>query len=226
MKALLQLKKTIWICSTAALLLASCGAGETPVEKEAPVEKKVEQVQKKPGMEHFYQVNPGESQIHWTAKKVTADHTGTIEMKTGKLSYNDGLIDKAKFIIDMKSIVCTDIEDEGYNEKFIDHLFSDDFFSVNKYPFALYEIGASRRLKDGTVQAIGQLKIKGKEVKQQMIMKLTPSGNKIRMEGEMEIDRTAFGIRYGSGKFFDNLGDKMIDDTFTLKFDLQLVGLK
>jgi hypothetical protein len=36
--------------------------------------------------------------------------------------------------------------------------------------------------------------------------------------GETEIDRTKYDIRYGSGKFFEDLGDKMIYDTFTVKF--------
>lgn len=229
MKVIQQLKTSFLAYGAIVFMMSSCGgADSSPVEKKQPsIENKTEQIQKKPNKGNFYQVNPGKSQVFWTAKKVTGEHTGTIEMKTGKVSYKDGIVDRAKFIIDMNSIVCTDIEDKDYNDKFIDHLFGDDFFSVKKYPIAMYEIGGSRKLKDGGLQAIGQLKIKGIEVKQEMLMKITPSGDHdLKMVGEMEIDRTLFNIRYGSGKFFDGLGDKMIDDTFMLKFELSLAGLR
>ena len=38
--------------------------------------------------------------------------------------------------------------------------------------------------------------------------------------GVMDIDRTAFGIIYGSGSFFEDIADRAIDDNFTLKFRL------
>ena len=34
------------------------------------------------------------------------------------------------------------------------------------------------------------------------------------------VDRTKYNVRYGSGSFFDNLGDKTIYDEFKLKVNL------
>ena len=38
---------------------------------------------------------------------------------------------------------------------------------------------------------------------------------------KLTIDRTKFGIKYGSGSFFDNLGDNMIYDDFILDVNLK-----
>jgi len=34
------------------------------------------------------------------------------------------------------------------------------------------------------------------------------------------IDRTKFGLKYGSKTFFDSIGDKAINDTFDLTFNV------
>ena len=46
--------------------------------------------------------------------------------------------------------------------------------------------------------------------------------NNYKISGEFNIDRTLFNIKYGSGKFFDDLCDRMIYDDFAIKFDLRL----
>ena len=47
-----------------------------------------------------------------------------------------------------------------------------------------------------------------------------PEGNKYRAEANISIDRTLFDVRYGSGKFYENLGDKTIYDNFDLNVSL------
>jgi len=37
---------------------------------------------------------------------------------------------------------------------------------------------------------------------------------------EITIDRTKFDVKYGSGSFFDDLGDNMIYDDFVLNVNL------
>jgi polyisoprenoid-binding protein YceI len=37
----------------------------------------------------------------------------------------------------------------------------------------------------------------------------------------VKINRTKYGIKYGSGSFFDNLGDKVIYDDFDLTVNLK-----
>jgi hypothetical protein len=45
--------------------------------------------------------------------------------------------------------------------------------------------------------------------------------NMVTLKGKLIVDRTKFDIKYGSGSFFDNLGDKAIDNDFTLDLNLQ-----
>ena len=40
-------------------------------------------------------------------------------------------------------------------------------------------------------------------------------------EGSIDINRTLFNIKYNSGTFFEELGDRMIYDDFTVQFSLQ-----
>lgn len=39
---------------------------------------------------------------------------------------------------------------------------------------------------------------------------------------EFKVDRSLFNVRYGSGSFFDNLGDKTIYDEFDLAITLKV----
>ena len=49
------------------------------------------------------------------------------------------------FIIDMSTITNTDLEDAEYNAKLVNHLKSDDFFGVEKFPTAKLEIKGSEK---------------------------------------------------------------------------------
>jgi hypothetical protein len=42
----------------------------------------------------------------------------------------------------------------------------------------------------------------------------------VSASGTIRFDRTKYGIRYGSGSFFDGLGDRMISDEVVLKFEV------
>ena len=52
---------------------------------------------------------------------------------------------------------------------------------------------------------------------------LLQEGDKMVAIGQVDINRTEFDIRYGSGSFFDNLGDKAIKDNFTVKFKVAAI---
>ena len=41
---------------------------------------------------------------------------------------------------------------------------------------------------------------------------------------EIVVDRSKFDVRYGSGSFFDNLGDKMIYDDFTMTVKIATIN--
>lgn len=165
-------------------------------------------------------VNVEKSNIVWNGYKVTGSHTGNIQLKSGKLDFEGDKLVGGNFEIDMTSITCTDLEGE-YNQKLVGHLKSDDFFSVEKNPTAKFVITqVVSRGTPGDYKIVGDLTIKGitKQIKFFTNVK-EENGQKVATS-EIKIDRSEFNVRFGSGSFFDNLGDKTIYDEFDLQVKL------
>ncbi|MCG8309346.1 MAG: YceI family protein [Cytophagales bacterium] len=169
-------------------------------------------------------VNTAESKVTWLGKKVTGQHTGTIEIAVGKLEFNNDKLSGGSFEIDMNSIKNTDLESEEYNQKLVGHLKSDDFFGVAKYPKSTFTITNVRQKSANKYHVTGDITIKATTKSIEFPVEISMSGNKAVASASITIDRSEFDVRYGSGSFFDGLGDKMIYDDFTL--DITLVANK
>lgn len=167
-----------------------------------------------------YQVNTDNSSVAWHAEKVTGEHDGFVNIKSGTLLAKNGTLSGGSFVIDMTSISCTDIENEEYNTKLVNHLKSDDFFGVEKHPTAKLEITSVESDKIGHYEISGKMTIKGKTNDITFSASVNESGDMLKANAEIIIDRTKYDVRYGSGSFFDDLGDKTIYDEFTLKVAL------
>ena len=76
-----------------------------------------------------------DSNIEWEGEKVTGSHEGTIELKDGYFTMENGELKGGEFVMDMTSITVTDLEGEDKG-KLEGHLKSDDFFGVNNHPTA------------------------------------------------------------------------------------------
>ncbi len=165
-----------------------------------------------------------ESQVEWLGKKVTGEHYGTISISKGDLQLENDVLTGGSFEIDMKTIICTDLENQEYNQKLVGHLKSDDFFEVEKFPTASFVITGVE--KKGTTKYIvnGDITIKGITKSISFPTQVAVYGNKASATASITIDRSEFNIKYGSGSFFDGLEDKMIYDEFTL--DVTLVANK
>lgn len=160
------------------------------------------------------------STIVWKGYKVTGEHTGYVKLKNGTLDYSGGQLKGGEFVIDMSSIKCTDLEGE-YAGKLEGHLKSDDFFGTTAYPTAKYVITkAIPTDSKGNYKIVGNLTIKDvtKEVK--FNANVNESGNTVKATGNMKIDRSEYNVKYGSGSFFDGLGDKTIYDEFDISVSL------
>lgn len=165
---------------------------------------------------HGGKIDLEESTVNWTGKKVTGEHTGTIKIKSGSLKMNDGKLEGGSFVIDMTSIACTDL-DGGGAAKLVGHLSSDDFFGIANHPTAeLVITDVSRRGDTNNYEVSADLTIKGITKPVEFIAQVGEHSAK----ADITIDRTEYDIRYGSGSFFDGLGDKMIYDNFDLQVNL------
>jgi len=163
-----------------------------------------------------YEVKTSESNLKWTGKKVAGSHYGQIDLKEGSFTLKNDQIESGKFVIDMNSITCDDLTGD-MNKSLVGHLKSDDFFSVESYPEATLLLSESTKLNNGKATAKGLLTIKG--ITHPVEFEAKQTGNKF--SAVISVDRTLYNVRYGSGKFFSNLGDNMISDEFTLEVELQ-----
>ena len=109
-----------------------------------------------------YNVDGQSSKITWNATKVLGGHVGTVNFKEGHLKIEDGNIVGGKFIVDMKTIIDLDLDPSGpWNQRLDNHLKSDDFFSVEKHPYAEFVIHKSKKIKGNTFNIKGDIIIKG-----------------------------------------------------------------
>jgi polyisoprenoid-binding protein YceI len=167
-----------------------------------------------------FNIQQTSSTVNWTGRKVLGLHTGNINIADGFIEMTDNTIVGGEIQIDMSSIVITDIEDKKTNQDFLAHLLSDDFFSVDKFKMAKLLINDSSKIENNKSKIGGVLTIKDISHPISFIASLEILNDTFYSLGEVVIDRTLYNIRYGSGKFIDNLGDKLIYDNFVLQFKL------
>ena len=169
-------------------------------------------------------VDTKSSKLTWGAKKVTGTHAGTVPIESGSLIVDGDKLKGGSFVADVKSLVVTDITDADMNGKLTGHLKSDDFFSVEKHPQAKLVISSVTPKGGDAYDVVGKLTIKGitEEVKFPATVK--SDAKKVTANAKVKVDRTKYDIKFRSSNFFENLGDKAIDNDFTL--DVNLVANK
>lgn len=166
-----------------------------------------------------YTVDVQQSTIKWTGKKVTGEHTGTLQLKQGNITIDDNQLTGGSFTVDMASLDNEDLSGED-KAKLEGHLKSDDFFGVANHPEAILEITDVQPKGSNQYEVTGDLTIKGSTKPVTFPATVRIKNGKLTAEASLEVDRTKYDIRYGSGSFFDALGDNMIYDNFELQVSL------
>lgn len=168
-----------------------------------------------PAKKADYSIDANETTIVWTGAKVGGEHTGNISVKEGGFTFEDDQLVGGTFVIDMNSITNTDLEGE-YSDKLVGHLKSDDFFGVATYPTSKVVIKSVVPQGPGRYKVVADLTIKEttKEIKFPATVEV--NGGNVVANADITIDRSEYDVRYGSGSFFDDLGDKVIYDEFNL----------
>lgn len=177
------------------------GPGSTAKDKTLPVDAK-------------------SSKLVWGAKKVTGTHAGNIPLTSGSLVVDGDKLKGGSFVFDVKNLTVTDVKDAEMNGKLTGHLKSPDFFSVESHPEAKFVITSATPKGAGAYDVTGKLTIKGitNEVKFPATVK--SDGKKVTADAKIVVDRTKYDIKFRSTNFFENLGDKAIDNDFTLEVSL------
>ena len=203
------------------IALTSCST-EDESSRNVEVENNAQEIASMIIPDGIYMLTKVESVIIWTAKKLNGSgHTGTISTTNGKMKVLDGEIKGGMMTIDMNTFTCTDLEGED-KEGFDSHLKSEDFLDVEKFPTSNIKIIGVSQQEDKLISKI-EIHMHGSTVEYEtpiLIKEKNLEDGTVAyvISGELEIDRTKHKITYGSGSFFDNLGDRAINDNVHIKF--------
>jgi polyisoprenoid-binding protein YceI len=176
-----------------------------------------------------YKIDTKESSVAWKGiKKIGSAHNGGIADKEGDVTLDKkGQLTSANVVIDMATITNEDLKGSPeYHTKLLGHLANEDFFNVTKFPTASFKLTSVKPSKvKNEVVVKGELTMIGQTAPIEFPAKVTVDKGVVTGEALVKVDRTKWGLKYGSGNFFKELaGDKIINDEFEL--NLKLVAKK
>jgi polyisoprenoid-binding protein YceI len=220
------------------VLLSSCDT--TIATDEAEIADAVEKQENGTAPTNTYTVDTARSEVSWIGAKLTGRHNGIFRILSGELYMADGLLIGGKIMMDVANTRSIDKSiNEESNKKLTTHLRSADFFDVEKYPTAAFEMTSISRIdttaekeaapasdrkttyselrvKDPTHRITGNLTIKG-ETKSVTFPARVTLDTLLRAKANFNIDRTQWGLVYRSDK---SLGDKTIHPDVNIGIDL------
>ena len=167
-------------------------------------------------------VNAENSTIKWIGSKVASSHNGTVNIQKGMLMIDHGTLVGGQFSIDMTSISNTDLKEGEGREKLNGHLKSKDFFNVEQFPLAIITITKAVKGDGNSYKVVADLTIKGITHSVTFDANVVINGVNFLATAKIKIDRTKWDIKYNSGNFFKDLGDKAILDE--IEFDISLLS--
>ncbi len=214
--------KFLSVFAFAAIVMASCGSGS---DKKAEIIERLEAGEIPEEVTRAY-VDVNASEVAWMGQKITGSgHNGSIAIKEGVIYVYDGQLWGGNMVIDMTQIVVLDITDPEMNARLKGHLESDDFFSVATYPEAIFEIVTFEPIEtavegEPNFRVSGNLTIKDITHSLAFNAIVNHGDGIINAYADFDFDRSIYDVRFGSGRFFDNLGDNLINDDINLKINL------
>lgn len=186
------MKKTGIILLFVAAILMAFGTSEQPLPKTM-------------------EVDVAKSSIAWKGYKPTGSHYGSVALKSGTLQLDGDKI-KGSFVADMASL-----KDGDGSQRLEGHLKSKDFFEVEVYPTATFEITGSNK-NNGQLFLNGNMTIKGITKEIQVPVTMTNGESTVTLTTEtFQVNRAEFNIKYKSKSFFNDLKEKFINDEFDLQ---------
>ncbi len=152
-----------------------------------------------------------ESVVGWKGTKVVGmgSHAGTIGITEGTLSLENGNITAGSVTIDMKNIVVTDSMPDEYKQKLIGHFSANDFFNVEQFPTAKFEITGSEAKADGDYTHVisGNLTLRDSTKNISFPATVSVDENGLSAVGTAVINRLDWGVNYDMEKM--SLSEKL-----------------
>ncbi|MCJ8153787.1 YceI family protein [Chryseobacterium sp. SSA4.19] len=169
------------------------------------------------------------SKIEWKGYKIfkseNTSHFGTIKFESGDVTVKDGKLESGKFVADMNSLTSEDLKNDADQlEKLNRHLKSGDFFEVEKFPTASYEITKVTPSAGGDYNTLldGNLTVKGISKPVQFKANVSVKEGEVSIATEpKDIQREEFGV-----KFKAPAENGVIKDEITLQISIKALEKK
>lgn len=149
--------KKLFLIALAATMFTACNQAPKTAQEAGEVKQATNEAS-------VYTVDTQNSILNWKGAKITETvHYGTVNITEGSLAFNGGKLEAGNFTIDMNSLVSLDLNEDSGKSKLEGHLKSADFFMVEQFPVAKFEITGAEVLAgtEGATHTIsGNLTIK------------------------------------------------------------------
>ncbi len=209
--------QALTIAALAATFLVACGPSEA--EQQAAREKAIQDsIAAAAAAEHTYAMDAANSSVKWTGTMLgIKKHHGVINMTEGKVTVQGGMVKAGSFTVDMKSIAAQDSayapdgSKQGTRAMLLGHLASADFFAVDSFPTANFEITSV----EGSTAA-GKLTVRGKTNEEKVTdIVVTEENGTVTATGKLAFDRQKYGVAWSSGS-----KDAVLNDIIELEISL------
>ncbi len=173
-----------------------------------------------------YALLPEESVIRWSGRNNSGGHHGLLFVSKGMFDGSGEL--SASFTLDMTSLWNLDLEGDEMQPVLEAHLKSDDFFFTTLFPEAVFTTTRIKLVEDGEItrpnaMMQGVLALRGMENEIAFPAHIRNlADGRIVVIGNLDFDRTQWGVIYGSSRFFQYLSYHVVFDFISIDFRLVL----
>ena len=170
-----------------------------------------------------YRIHTEKSVVEWTGRNINNRHYGRVAVSGGEVAVANGLPVSGRFVIDMNTITNLDLQDEGWRGMLHRHLKSEDFFDVEQYPTATFELSGAVVIAGSTpgtpnMEIAGSLTIKDTTHPLCFPAMVAPQEDgTLKAQAALDIDRTLWNVCYGSGRLFERLGMHLVNDLISIE---------
>lgn len=169
-----------------------------------------------------YPLDLKESRVVWVGRNLINRHWGHVALASGQVEVREGRLAAGEVVLDLRRIMCSDLADSEMHDVLIHHLESDDFFDVARYPEARFAFDRAEECdpSPGTrnLRLHGGLTLRGvtHPLTVEAAAGFTPEGL-AALQSTFTLDRTQWGVVYGSGRLFRRLAGHLVNDEIELQ---------